>query len=94
MTLFPACHAGSLNIQITVRAARVSWLCVSERFCVALSEVESEPEAVTVGSVKGKVRVRHEERSARTCALPFTETRDMSSRGKAQANTELRSGAP
>ena len=64
-----------------------------ERFSDALSEFEPEPEAVTVESVKGKVHGRHEERRARTCALPFTEARDMSSRGSAQAIDELSSKA-
>ncbi len=64
---------------------------VSERFSDALSESESEPEAVTVGSVKGNVCGRCE--ANRPYALPFTETRDTSSRGKAQTTDELSSKA-
>ena len=59
-----------------------------ERFSDALSEPEPEPEAVTVRSVKGNVCGRCE--ANRLHALPFTEMRDTSSRGSAQANTELK----
>ncbi len=53
-----------------------------ERLSGALIEAEPEPEAETVRSVKGNAMADQVSKD-RFTALPFTEMRDMSRRGKA-----------